>query len=85
MYNTLTTLFLPAFLGSVPRRFGFHVFKVTKENIQGVGSLVEEQELKHVLDSICHFTDYIARAKEVIKVVDRIEETITILNEDLDP
>lgn len=40
-----------------------------------------EQEFKHVLDSIWHFTDYIARAKVVIKVVDRIEETITILNE----
>jgi NADPH:quinone reductase-like Zn-dependent oxidoreductase len=80
--NLVRTCLLPAFLGGVPRRFKLSFINVTEEAVQNVGRLIDQREIKPVLDSVWEFTDegvkdayrklmtFHARGKVVIKVSD---------------
>jgi reticulon-4-interacting protein 1, mitochondrial len=75
-----TVMFLPTFLGGVPRRLRLFVMDVSKEHVECVGSLAERKEIRPVVDSIWQFDDGVkeayskimsnhARGKVVIQVV----------------
>jgi len=48
---------LPTFLGGVPRGFKLSLMNVTEEAVQNVGRLVDQKEIKPVLDSVGEFND----------------------------
>lgn len=55
--NILAALFLPAWLGGVPRRFTMGVMKVVPEDLKVIAGMVERREVKPVLDSVWGFEE----------------------------
>jgi NADPH:quinone reductase-like Zn-dependent oxidoreductase len=53
--NLVAALFLPKWLGGVPRRFTMNVTSANSRDIKEIGSLIERKEIKPVLDSIWAF------------------------------
>ena len=55
--DLVRTCLLPTFLGGVPRRFKLSLMNVTEEEVQNVGRLIDQREIKPVLDSVWEFTN----------------------------
>lgn len=80
--NLVRSCLLPAFLGGVPRRLKLSLLNFNGETMQNVGRLIDQKQIRPVLDSIWEFNDqgirdaytkimtHHARGKVVIKVSD---------------
>jgi NADPH:quinone reductase-like Zn-dependent oxidoreductase len=55
--NLLAALFLPAWLGGVPRRFTMSVMAVAPKDLQDIAGMISRKEIKPVLDSVWSFDD----------------------------
>lgn len=55
--NVLAGLFLPSWLGGIPRRLIMRIMNATAEDMNTIGGMVERKELKSVVDSVWKFDD----------------------------
>ena len=53
--NLLSALFLPAWLGGVPRRFTMWVMSVVPTDLKEIAGMIQRREIKPVLDSVWKF------------------------------
>jgi reticulon-4-interacting protein 1, mitochondrial len=80
-FKLATAMFLPTFLGGLPRHIALCIIGITNERIEDVGGFVKRKDIRPVLDSVWTFDDEgikaayqkimsrRARGKVVIKIV----------------